>query len=32
VEVLLKVYAKTIDGQDELARRRVMEALGHRTT
>lgn len=30
VEVLLKVYAKTLDGQDELARRRVMEALGHR--
>jgi integrase len=29
VEVLLKVYAKTLDGQDELARRRVMEALGH---
>lgn len=31
VEVLLKVYAKTLDGQDELARRRVMEALGHRS-
>lgn len=30
VEVLLKVYAKTLDGHDELARRRVMEALGHR--
>jgi integrase len=30
VEVLLKVYAKTIDGRDEFARRRVMEALGHR--
>ena len=29
VEVLLKVYAKTLDGQDELARRRVMEALGY---
>lgn len=30
VEVLLKVYAKTIEGQDDLARRRVMDALGHR--
>lgn len=30
VEVLLKVYAKTIDKQDEQARRRVMEALGYR--
>jgi integrase len=30
VEVLLKVYAKTLDGQDAVARRRVMEALGHR--
>ena len=29
VEVLLKVYAKTLEGQDELARRRVMEALGY---
>jgi integrase len=29
VEVLLKVYAKTIDGQQEQARRRVMEALGY---
>jgi len=29
VEVLLKVYAQTLDGQDELARRRVMEALGY---
>jgi hypothetical protein len=29
VEVLLKVYAKTLDGQEELARRRVMDALGH---
>jgi len=28
--VLLKVYAKALDGQEELARRRVMEALGHR--
>lgn len=31
VEVLLKVYAKCLDGQDEVARRRVQEALGHRT-
>jgi hypothetical protein len=30
VEVLLKVYAKTIDGQEEAARQRVMDALGHR--
>ncbi|MGH3612795.1 MAG: hypothetical protein ACRDRK_09395 [Pseudonocardia sp.] len=30
VEVLLKVYAKCLDGQQEVARRRVMEALGHR--
>jgi integrase len=30
VEVLLKVYAKAIEGQDDLARRRIMEALGHR--
>lgn len=29
VEVLLKVYAKCLDGKDEMARRRVMEALGH---
>lgn len=29
VDVLLKVYAKCLDGQDEVARRRVMEALGH---
>jgi len=29
VEVLLKVYAKCLDGQDEIARRRVQEALGH---
>jgi len=28
--VLLKVYAKTIEDQDDLARRRVVEALGHR--
>jgi integrase len=32
VEVLLKVYAKTLDGHEELARRRVLEALGHRPT
>lgn len=30
VEVLLKVYAKCLDGHDEVARRRVQEALGHR--
>ena len=30
VEVLLKVYAKCIDGQDSAARQRIMEALGHR--
>lgn len=30
VEVLLKIYAKCIEGQDDLARQRVMEALGHR--
>jgi hypothetical protein len=29
VEVLLKVYATCLDGQDEIARRRVQEALGH---
>lgn len=29
VEVLLKVYAKCLDGQDGAARRRVEEALGH---
>lgn len=29
VEVLLKIYAKCIEGQDEIARRRVQEALGH---
>jgi hypothetical protein len=28
VEVLLKVYAKCLDGQDRLARRRISEALG----
>jgi len=31
VEVLLKVYAKCLDGQDGVARRRVQEALGHST-
>lgn len=30
VEVLLKVYAKTIDGQQDAARRRIDEALGRR--
>jgi integrase len=29
VEVLLKIYAKCLDGQDEVARLRVQEALGH---
>jgi integrase len=29
VEVLLKVYAKCLDGQDTVARRRVQQALGH---
>jgi integrase len=29
VEVLLKVYAKCLDGHEEVARRRVQEALGH---
>ncbi len=29
VEVLLKVYAKCLDGQDAIARRRVQQALGH---
>ena len=29
VEVLLKVYAKCLDGQDAVARRRVEQALGH---
>jgi hypothetical protein len=29
VEVLLKVYAMCLDGQDEVARRRVLDALGH---
>lgn len=29
VEVLLKVYAKCLDGQEDEARRRVMRALGH---
>lgn len=30
VEVLLKVYAKTLDGHEEMTRRRVMEALEYR--
>jgi integrase len=30
VEVLLKVYAKCLDGQDAMARRRVLDALGYR--
>lgn len=30
VEVLLKVYAKCLDGQDAVSRRRVEEALGRR--
>jgi integrase len=30
VEVLLKVYAKTIEGQEDLARQRITEALGRR--
>jgi hypothetical protein len=29
VEVLLRVYAKCLDGQDAVARRRVEQALGH---
>jgi hypothetical protein len=29
VDVLLKVYAMCIDGQDAITRRRVMQALGH---
>ncbi|MBV9728414.1 MAG: integrase [Pseudonocardiales bacterium] len=32
VEVLLKVYAKCLDGQGGIARRRVQEALGHRSS
>jgi len=32
VEVLLKVYAKCLDGHDEVARRRVQAALGHGPT
>ncbi|MGB6161275.1 MAG: tyrosine-type recombinase/integrase [Pseudonocardiaceae bacterium] len=32
VEVLLKIYAKCLDGHDEAARRRVQEALGHSPT
>jgi len=29
VEVLLRVYAKCVDGDDEIAKRRIEEALGH---
>lgn len=29
VEVLLKVYAKCVDGQDAIARRRAEQALGY---
>jgi hypothetical protein len=29
VEVLLKIYAKCLDGGDALVRRRVQAALGH---
>jgi integrase len=32
VNVLLKVYAKCLDGQDEVARRRVEAALNERLT
>lgn len=32
VEVLLKVYAKCLHGHEEVARRRVQEALGHGST
>ena len=28
VEILLEVYAKCIDGQDHIARRRIEDALG----
>ena len=28
VEMLLRVYAKCLDGQDEIARRRIAAALG----
>ncbi|HET9255800.1 MAG TPA: hypothetical protein VFO16_11420 [Pseudonocardiaceae bacterium] len=31
VEMLLKVYAKCLDGHDEIARCRVQEALSHRS-
>ncbi|MPY85728.1 MAG: integrase, partial [Actinophytocola sp.] len=30
VEVLLEVYAKCLDGQDQVAMRQVQQALGHR--
>jgi hypothetical protein len=32
VEVLLKIYVKCLDGHDEVARRRVQEALGYGPT
>jgi integrase len=32
VDVLLRIYAKCIDGQDETAKRRIAEALGDDTT
>ena len=28
VAILLKIYAKCVDGQDDIARRRIEEALG----
>jgi hypothetical protein len=28
VAILLKIYAKCIDGQDDIARRRIEDALG----
>jgi hypothetical protein len=28
VAILLKIYAKCLDGQDDIARRRIEEALG----
>jgi hypothetical protein len=30
VDLLRKIYAKTLDGPEEMARRRVTEAPGHR--
>jgi hypothetical protein len=29
VEMLFRVYAKCLDGQDEIAKRRIVAALGH---